>query len=112
MNSWQCLDHYWRSSLLFTIKEKRPAYQNRKKHGAARSGAYQPPDLKTRFLSTILFPYGFLLFWGIASLVEFSIAGEKMPGCGTIAVPFSYGRKALGELVDSIPGAIAPSGDG
>ncbi|NMC46993.1 MAG: hypothetical protein GYA52_09190 [Chloroflexi bacterium] len=66
----------------------------------------QPPEPeKPLFVNNTLSITGFLLFWGIASLVAFSIAGEKMPWLTVqIAVPFLLlAGKALGELVDSIP---------
>ena len=66
----------------------------------------QQPDLeKPLLVKNTLSITGLLLFWGIAGLVAFSIAGEKMPWLTVqIAVPFLLlAGKALGELVDSIP---------
>lgn len=65
---------------------------------SANAESYNPPI--EHVLSTPIL----LLFWGIASLIAFTIAGEKMPWLTVhIAIPFlllaAYG---LGKLVDSI----------
>lgn len=96
-------------AVIFAFHHKRKALRLSEQEETTAQSAQEftqtPEPEKPLFISNTLSITGLLLFWGIASLVAFSIAGEKMPWLtAQIAVPFLLlAGKALGDLVDSMP---------
>ena len=91
-------------AVIMAVFKKKPLQENKEENPDVISEEITEPKqltpLKNSLSTTTL-----LLFWGISSLIAFSIAGEKMPWLTVhITIPFlTLAGAALGTYIDSIP---------